>query len=120
MQSVTFACIYVSFLIILRLVQIMDENLQRCLSLLKENEEEVQKSAGNALLTICDNILSYPNDKQYREVHLNDSIIVEKLLPTAGAMECLFDIGFVEVICTEKQQISVFTGSFTGRINLFI
>ncbi|XP_078040554.1 N-glycanase Pngl [Augochlora pura] len=73
----------------------MDKDLQRCLDLLKENDEVVQSNAESALLTVCQNILSHPNDKQFREVCLEDPII-EKLLPAIGAMECLFDIGFVE------------------------
>ncbi|XP_043250570.1 peptide-N(4)-(N-acetyl-beta-glucosaminyl)asparagine amidase [Colletes gigas] len=74
----------------------MDRDLQRCLDLLKENDDRVRDDAESALLTVCQNILSHPNDKQYREVHL-DNPVIEKLLPAAGAMECLFDIGFVEV-----------------------
>ncbi|XP_053985786.1 peptide-N(4)-(N-acetyl-beta-glucosaminyl)asparagine amidase [Hylaeus volcanicus] len=73
----------------------MDKDLQRCLDLLKENEDHVRVDAESALLTVCQNILSHPNDKQYREVYL-DNPVVEKLLPAAGAMECMFDIGFVE------------------------
>lgn len=74
----------------------MDKDLQRCLDLLKENTENVRHDAEGALLTVCQNILCHPNDKQFREVCLDDPI-VEKLLPAIGAMECLFDLGFVEV-----------------------
>ncbi|KZC08058.1 Peptide-N(4)-(N-acetyl-beta-glucosaminyl)asparagine amidase [Dufourea novaeangliae] len=73
----------------------MDQDLQRCLNLLKENDENVRCNAESALFTVCQNILSHPNDKQFREVCLDDPI-VEKLLPAIGAMECLFDIGFIE------------------------
>ncbi|XP_076294148.1 N-glycanase Pngl [Lasioglossum baleicum] len=73
----------------------MDKGLLRCLDLLKENDEIVRINAECALLTVCQNILSHPNDKQFREVGLEDPLI-EKLLPAIGAMECLFDIGFIE------------------------
>ncbi|KOC65312.1 Peptide-N(4)-(N-acetyl-beta-glucosaminyl)asparagine amidase [Habropoda laboriosa] len=74
----------------------MDKDLQRSLDLLKENEEQVRNDAESALLTICQNILSHPNDKQYRKVRLDDPMVITKLLPALGAIECLFDIGFVE------------------------
>ncbi|CAK9823570.1 Peptide-N(4)-(N-acetyl-beta-glucosaminyl)asparagine amidase [Anthophora retusa] len=74
----------------------MDKDLQRSLDLLKENEEQVRNDAESALLTVCQNILSHPNDKQYREVRLDDPMVIKKLLPALGAIECLFDIGFVE------------------------
>ncbi|XP_034181028.2 N-glycanase Pngl [Osmia lignaria lignaria] len=74
----------------------MDKSLQQCLELLKENEDQIRNDAEGALLTICQNILSHPNDKQYRKVLLDDPLVIQKLLPATGAMECLFDIGFVE------------------------
>lgn len=76
----------------------MDENLLQSVDLLKENEEQIRNDAENALLTVCQNILSHPNDKKYREVRLDHPIITTKLLPAHGGIECLFDIGFVEVI----------------------
>lgn len=74
----------------------MDKDLLRSVDLLKENEEEVRNDAENALLTVCQNILSHPNDKQYREVRLDNPMVTTKLLPALGGIECLFDIGFVE------------------------
>ncbi|XP_076249048.1 N-glycanase Pngl [Calliopsis andreniformis] len=74
----------------------MDKDLQRCIDLLKENDDDLRKSAENVLLSICQNILYRPNDKQYRKVRLDDDVVIEKLLPTVGAMECLFDVGFIE------------------------
>ena len=76
----------------------MDKDLLRSVDLLKENEEEVRNDAEHALLTVCQNILSHPNDKQYREVRLDNPMVTTKLLPALGGIECLFDIGFVEVI----------------------
>ncbi|XP_043518804.1 peptide-N(4)-(N-acetyl-beta-glucosaminyl)asparagine amidase [Frieseomelitta varia] len=74
----------------------MDKDLLRSVDLLKENEEQVRNDAENALLTVCQNILSHPNDKQYREVRLDNPMVTTKLLPALGGIECLFDIGFVE------------------------
>lgn len=75
----------------------MDRDVQQCLDLLNENKDRERDDAESALLNVCQNILSHPNDKQYREVYLDDPI-VQKLLCAAGAMECLFNIGFIEVI----------------------
>lgn len=74
----------------------MDKNLQRSLELLRENEEQVRNDAEGALLTVCQNILSHPNDEQYREVRLKDPLVIDKLVPASGAIECLFDVGFIE------------------------
>ncbi|XP_017763069.1 PREDICTED: peptide-N(4)-(N-acetyl-beta-glucosaminyl)asparagine amidase [Eufriesea mexicana] len=74
----------------------MDKNLLRSLDLLKENEKQIRNDAEHALLTVCQNILAHPNNKQYREVKLDHPIVTAKLLPALGAIECLFDIGFVE------------------------
>lgn len=73
----------------------MDRDVQQCLDLLNENKDRERDDAESALLNVCQNILSHPNDKQYREVYLDDPI-VQKLLCAAGAMECLFNIGFIE------------------------
>ena len=88
----------------------MDKDLLRSVDLLKENEEQVRNDAENALLTVCQNILSHPNDKQYREVRLDNPMVTTKLLPALGGIECLFDIGFVEVIihtCDNKIDFSL-------------
>ncbi|XP_043588129.1 peptide-N(4)-(N-acetyl-beta-glucosaminyl)asparagine amidase [Bombus pyrosoma] len=74
----------------------MDKNLLRSVDLLKENEEKIRNDAENALLTVCQNILSHPNEKKYREVRLDHPLVTTKLLPALGGIECLFDIGFVE------------------------
>lgn len=74
----------------------MEKDLLRSLDLLKENDEQVRNDAENALLTVCQNILSHPNDKKFREVRLDHPLVTAKLLPALGAIECLFDIGFVE------------------------
>lgn len=86
----------------------MDRDLQRSLDLLKGNEEQVRNDGESALLTICQNILSHPNDKLYREIRLDDPLVTSKLLPALGAIECLFDIGFVEVIIFSMQNVSTF------------
>lgn len=76
----------------------MDESLKRCIkSLEDENENSVRDGARKALLDICKNVLRSPNDDKSRELRLDDHVVVEKLLPAVGAMECLFDIGYIEV-----------------------
>jgi len=81
----------------------MDENLERCVKSLDENEADVRHEARRALLDICHNILKSPHDDKFRELRLDNEIVIEKLLPAVGAMECLFDIGYIEV-CIKKFQ----------------
>lgn len=63
---------------------------------LEENTEDVRDEARRALLSICRNVLRSPSNYRSRELRLDDEVVVEKLLPAIGAMECLFDIGYVE------------------------
>lgn len=74
----------------------MEKDLQRSLDLLRENGEQVRNDAEAVLSTICQNILSHPNDSEHRRVRLDDPVVIAKLLPALGAIECLFDVGFVE------------------------
>ncbi|EFN73808.1 Peptide-N(4)-(N-acetyl-beta-glucosaminyl)asparagine amidase [Camponotus floridanus] len=72
------------------------ESLERCVKSLEENDNNVRDEARKALLNICCNVLGSPNNNKAREVHLDDEVVIEKLLPAIGAMECLFDVGYVE------------------------
>ncbi|KAL6255088.1 hypothetical protein P5V15_013421 [Pogonomyrmex californicus] len=74
----------------------MDESLERCVKSLDQNEEDVRDEARRALLGICRNVLRSPDNYRSRELRLDDEVVVEKLLPAIGAMECLFDVGYVE------------------------
>lgn len=79
----------------------MDESLERCVKSLEENAEDVRDEAQRALLSICQNVLRSPSNHRSRELRLDDEVVIEKLLPAVGAMECLFDVGYVEV-CTQS------------------
>ncbi|XP_012235870.2 peptide-N(4)-(N-acetyl-beta-glucosaminyl)asparagine amidase [Linepithema humile] len=74
----------------------MDGSLERCVESLEENENDVRDEARRALLNICHNLLRSPNDDKSRELRLDNDIVVEKLLPAIGALECLFHIGYIE------------------------
>ncbi|KYN08531.1 Peptide-N(4)-(N-acetyl-beta-glucosaminyl)asparagine amidase [Cyphomyrmex costatus] len=74
----------------------MDESLERCVKSLEENTEDVRDEARRALLSICRNVLRSPDNYRSRELRLDDEVVVEKLLPAIGALECLFDVGYVE------------------------
>lgn len=84
------------------------ESLERCVKSLEENENDVREEARKALLNICRNVLRSPNNDESREVRLDDEVVVEKLLPAVGAMECLFDVGYVEVCIFDLTDISYF------------
>lgn len=72
------------------------ESLERCVGSLEENENDVRDEARKALLNICRDVLRSPSNDKAREVRLDDQMVLEKLLPAIGAMECLFDVGYVE------------------------
>lgn len=76
----------------------MSDNLGYCLSLLGENDIKIQQSALKILCELCDNILKYPEEHKYRKIRIANPSITDKLLPASGAIECLFELGFIEVI----------------------
>ncbi|KAM4539534.1 peptide-N(4)-(N-acetyl-beta-glucosaminyl)asparagine amidase isoform 2-T2 [Odontesthes bonariensis] len=63
---------------------------------LSENPNEVFLDAAKLLLTYADNILRYPNEEKYRSIRIGNPTFSTKLLPTKGAVECLFEMGFEE------------------------
>ena len=75
----------------------MSGNFKQCVKLLEENEESVLNEARNILSKLCNNILKYPTNARYRRVRLSNPIVISKLLPASGAIECLFEAGFMEV-----------------------
>lgn len=75
----------------------MEENLKYWLECLEENEDNVCNEAQTALLDICRKLLKSPDNDKSREVRLDNEVVIEKILPAIGAMECLFEIGYVEV-----------------------
>lgn len=40
----------------------------------------------------------YPNEEKYRSIRIGNPTFSTKLLPVKGAVECLFEMGFEEVI----------------------
>jgi peptide-N4-(N-acetyl-beta-glucosaminyl)asparagine amidase len=76
----------------------MSNNLKCCLTILEGNEEYVRKEAKQVLLNVCNNILLYPEESNYRMILLADDLVTNKLLPAAGAIECLVEAGFIKVL----------------------
>ncbi|XP_043290065.1 peptide-N(4)-(N-acetyl-beta-glucosaminyl)asparagine amidase [Venturia canescens] len=74
----------------------MDTEFKKCLDSLSDNESEIRSDALRILLRLCDNIISFPNDHNYRRIRVDDPRIADKLLRAFGAIECLFEMGFVE------------------------
>ena len=66
-------------------------------SLLEENSPAVFLQASEILLKFANNILNNPRDPKYRQLRVGNPIIQSKLLNVFGAMQCLFDMGFLEV-----------------------
>lgn len=72
-------------------------DFQFCISLLNENDKDVENEAKRILTKMCDNIIKNPNDIKYRKIRIENAIVEKKLLPAIGAIECLFAAGFIEV-----------------------
>lgn len=63
---------------------------------LKTNSMEIRFQVVNVLLKLISDIINYPHQTKFRRLHLNSNIIQNNLLPFAGAMEFLFEIGFID------------------------
>ncbi|XP_069137511.1 peptide-N(4)-(N-acetyl-beta-glucosaminyl)asparagine amidase-like [Argopecten irradians] len=64
--------------------------------LIADNGKEDFLTASEILLKFADNIINHPNEPKYRKIRLANPIIENKLLPVSGALECLFEMGFIE------------------------
>ncbi|XP_033749677.1 peptide-N(4)-(N-acetyl-beta-glucosaminyl)asparagine amidase-like [Pecten maximus] len=64
--------------------------------LINDNGKDEFLTASEILLKFADNIINHPNDPKYRKIRLANPTIENKLLPVSGALECLFEMGFIE------------------------
>ena len=71
----------------------MDDVIQE----LWDNTEEIRKKGVGLLVKIVTNILTHPDNPRYRKIGLDKPQVVNTLMPTNGALACLFLIGFEEV-----------------------
>ena len=65
---------------------------------LKRNASEIFDAAVDILLTFANNIIKYPSESKYRRIRVGNEAVTEKLLPASGAIDCLFEMGFEEVL----------------------
>ncbi|MED6252633.1 Peptide-N(4)-(N-acetyl-beta- glucosaminyl)asparagine amidase [Ataeniobius toweri] len=70
--------------------------LSPAVTTLCENSNEVFLDVAKLLLTYADNIIRYPSEEKYRSIRIGNPTFSTKLLPVKGAVECLFEMGFVE------------------------
>ena len=64
---------------------------------LQDNDTSVFLEASEILIKFANNVINNPSNQKYRKIRVGNPIVVEKLLPVNGAVECLFAIGFQEV-----------------------
>ncbi|XP_014232261.1 peptide-N(4)-(N-acetyl-beta-glucosaminyl)asparagine amidase [Trichogramma pretiosum] len=94
----------------------MANNLKHCVLLLHDNEEPVKQEAVKVLLKMCNNIIKNPKDSKYRKIFLSNAVVSKKLLPANGAIECLFEAGFIE---NDDGFLLPLNNSLTGIKELF-
>lgn len=64
--------------------------------LVEENSQEQFLDAAKLLLKFADNVINNPTEPKYRKIRLGNPTVESKLLPVVGALECLFEMGFIE------------------------
>ena len=67
-----------------------------CCADLLENERRVMIDAVKVLIRCAENILKSPSEPKFRRLPVANSKVQQCLLPACGAIECLFEMGFVE------------------------
>ena len=67
--------------------------------LLLENDVQTFHKAAQTLIRVFSNVTAEPTNEKYRKLKLSSHVVTETLLPCSGAMECLFEAGFTEVMC---------------------
>jgi len=69
-----------------------------CFEQLLDNPPEVFMDASQLLLKFASNIINDPDNSKYRSIRVGNKIFQSRLLPINGAVECLFTMGFQEVL----------------------
>lgn len=72
--------------------------------------------AASLLVKIANNILKDPFNLKYRQIRLANEKFMEKLLPTAGAVDCLFAMGFEEVGYCQQSLLVMTIGNKEVKI----
>jgi len=67
-----------------------------CCDQLLENDRPVLLAAVKVLIKCAANILRNPTDPKFRRLPITNVNVQQCLLPAYGAIECLFEMGFVE------------------------
>jgi len=63
---------------------------------IKSNNVDIRFRVVNVLLKLLNDIINHPNQPKFRRLYLNGDVIQNDLLPFSGAMEFLFEIGFID------------------------
>lgn len=62
---------------------------------IKSNSVDICFQVVNILLKLINDIINHPHQQKFRRIFLNSDVIQNNLLPFTGAMEFLFEIGFI-------------------------
>jgi len=63
---------------------------------IKSNSIDICFRVVDVLLKLLNDIINHPNQPKFRRLYLNSDVIQNDLLPFSGAMEFLFEIGFID------------------------
>ena len=81
-----------------------------------QNDAQTLRDVSEILLKFANNILNNPDNEKYRRIRVGNAIVSTRLLPVSGAMECLFDMGFVEVCAVDHAPLLVLELHYTVHV----
>ena len=84
--------------------------------LVNENSVNDFLKASDILVKFANNVLKNPTDQKYRKIRLGNAVVESKLLPVSGALECLFEMGFEEVILGGWYSVNIFLCSVQDTV----
>ena len=85
-----------SKLLLFKMASDMTSLLPSVQEIAKNSNEEVLEVV-EILLKFANNIISDPKNEKYRRIRVGNPVVMDKLMPVSGAVQCLFEMGFTEV-----------------------
>lgn len=86
---------------------VASSNWEKCARILSLNKRDDLYDLTNLLQTLCQNILSNPEEPKFRTIKLNNKTIENRLLSRKGGLEFLAAAGFKTVVVDAVKSLYI-------------